>query len=136
MCPSIMWAELLTQMGLTLSWTKWMKYQLNLSQSHGGLKSLFPLLPYTFILLEPQVKIKGGFSKKINLKELNVDTGFQISFFGKTYWVTNTSGDLVICLWELILFHSMWSHLGFSKLCIFSPSWYRTDKEVNQELQK
>lgn len=94
-------------MGLTLSWTKWMKYPLNLPQSHGGLKSLFPLLPYTSILLEPQVKIKGGFPKKMDLKELNVGTGFQISFFGKTYRITNTSGDLVICLWELILFHSM-----------------------------
>lgn len=38
--------------------------------------------------------------------------------------ITNTSGDLAFGLWELILFHSIWSHLGFSMLHVFSPSWY------------
>lgn len=70
------------------------------------------------------------------LKELNVGLGFHMfSFFDKTYQKTNTSEDLTLCLRELILFHSIRSHLGFSKSHLSPPSWC-VEKEVNQELQK
>lgn len=44
--------------------------------------------------------------------------------FGKTYQITNTLEDLALGLWEQILFHSTWSHLGFSNLHILSHNWY------------